>query len=97
MISMWIQMFMGGKVFTYENGELVLNFTPKLANWLFDNGEASFTLLSNTEIKYINNTGKSTFGEDAAVVDKVVIGGETVSTEAKITGALAESVRDGSH
>lgn len=95
MISMWIQMFMGGKVFTYEDGELVLNFTPKLANWLFDNGEASFTLLSNTEVKYINNTGKSTYGDDAAVVDKIVINGETVSTENKIKGALAESVRNG--
>ncbi|MBR3645077.1 MAG: cellobiose phosphorylase [Lachnospiraceae bacterium] len=95
MISMWIQMFMGGKVFTCEDGELVLNFTPKLADWLFDNGEASFTLLSNTEIKYINKTGKATFGDNAAVVEKVVIDGETVSTEGKIKGALAESVRNG--
>ncbi len=95
MISMWIQMFMGGKVFTYEDGELVLNFTPKIADWLFDNGEASFRLLSCCDITYINKTGKATFGPDAAVVDKVVIGGETVSTENKIKGALAEKVRNG--
>jgi len=95
MISMWIQMFMGGKVFTYENGELVLNFAPKLANWLFDNGEASFRLLSKCEITYINNTGKSTYGDDAAVVEKIVINGETVSETNKITGALAEQVRNG--
>lgn len=95
MISMWIQMFMGGKVFTYENGELVLNFTPKIADWLFDNGEVSFRLLSSCDITYINKTGKSTYGEDAAVVEKVVINGETVSTENKIKGEIAEKVRNG--
>ena len=29
MISMWIQMMMGGKVFTYEDGKLALNFDTK--------------------------------------------------------------------
>ena len=95
MISMWIQMFMGGKVFTYEDGELVLNFTPKIADWLFDEGVASFRLLSSCDITYINKTGKSTYGDDAAVVEKVVINGETVSTENKIKGKLAEQVRNG--
>lgn len=95
MISMWIQMFMGGKVFTYEDGELVLNFTPKISDWLFDNGEVSFRLLSSCDITYINKTGKATYGADAAVVEKVVINGETVSTESKIKGELAEKVRDG--
>ena len=95
MISMWIEMFMGGKVFTYENGELVLNFTPKLANWLFDEGKATFRLLSNCDITYVNNTGKNTYGDDAPKVSKVEIDGEVVSTEAKITGKLAEDVRDG--
>lgn len=32
---------------------------------------------------------------DAAVVDKVEIDGKVVSTENKITGELAEAVRDG--
>lgn len=95
MISMWIEMFTGGKVFTYENGELVLNFTPKLAKWLFDEGKATFRLLSTCDVTYVNNTGKDTYGADAAVVDKVEIDGKVVSTENKITGELAEAVRDG--
>lgn len=95
MISMWIEMFMGGKVFTYEDGQLVLHFEPKIANWLFDEGKATFRLLSNCDITYVNNTGKNTYGNDAAVVDRVEINGETVSTENKITGKLAKAVRDG--
>ena len=79
----------------YENGELVLNFTPKLAKWLFDEGKATFRLLSTCDVTYVNNTGKDTYGADAAVVDKVEIDGKVVSTENKITGELAEAVRDG--
>lgn len=95
MISMWIEMFMGGKVFTYENGKLVLHFEPKIANWLFDEGKVTFRLLSNCDITYVNNTGKNTYGKDAAVVTKVEIDGNVVSTENKIVGEIAEAVRDG--
>ena len=95
MLSIWIEMFMGGKVFTYEDGKLVLNFTPKLSNWLFDEGKVTFRLLSSCDITYVNETGKNTFGDDAAVVDRVEINGETVSTENKIVGEMAEAVRDG--
>ena len=95
MLSIWIEMFMGGKVFTYEDGKLVLNFTPKLSNWLFDEGKVTFRLLSSCDITYVNETGKNTFGDDAAVVGRVEINGETVSTENKIVGEMAEAVRDG--
>ena len=88
MLSIWIEMFMGGKVFTYEDGKLVLNFTPKLSNWLFDEGKVTFRLLSSCDITYVNETGKNTFGDDAAVVDRVEINGETVSTENKIVGEM---------
>lgn len=95
MISMWIEMMMGGKVFTYENGQLVLNFEPKIANWLFDEGEVTFRLLSCCDVTYVNHTGKNTYGEDGATVSKIEINGEVVSTENKITGDMAEAVRDG--
>lgn len=95
MISMWIEMMMGGKVFTYEDGKLVLNFDPKIANWLFDEGKVTFRLLSTCDVTYVNNTGKNTYGEDAAKVSKVEINGETVATEGKIVGEMAEAVRDG--
>ncbi len=95
MISMWIEMFIGNKVFTYEDGKLVLNLEPKLANWLFDEGKASFRLLSNCDITYVNNTGKNTYGDDAATVARIEMNGETVSTNNKIVGEMAEAVRDG--
>lgn len=95
MISMWIEMMMGGKVFTYEDGKLVLNFDPKIANWLFDEGKVTFRLLSTCDVTYVNNTGKNTYGDDAAKVSKVEINGETVATEGKIVGEMAEAVREG--
>ena len=95
MISMWIEMFMGEKVFTYEDGQLVLNFGPKLANWLFEDGKATFRLLSTCDVTYVNNTGKNTYGEDGAKVSKIEIGGKVVSTEARLAGEIAEAVRNG--
>ena len=47
------------------------------------------------DVTYVNNTGKNTYGEDAAKVSKVEINGETVATEGKIVGEMAEAVRDG--
>ena len=95
MISMWIEMFVGDKVFTYEDGKLVLNLEPKLANWLFDGGKATFRLLSSCDITYVNNTGKNTYGDDAATVARIEINGETVATDNRIVGEMAEAVRDG--
>lgn len=95
MISMWIEMFIGGKVFTYEDEKLTLNFNPKLAAWLFDEGKVTFRLLSNCDVTYVNETGKNTYGVDGAKVSKVEINGEVVSNEGKICGQLAEDVREG--
>ena len=81
----------GEKVFTYEDGKLALNFDPKLANWLFDEGKVTFRLLSTCDVTYINNTGKNTYGVDAAKVSKVEINGETVATEGKIWCQTTES------
>ncbi len=95
MMSMWIEMFIGSKVFTYENGELVLNFEPKLADWLFKDGEATFRLLSSCDVTYVNNTGKKTYGDDAAKVTKIEVDGQVVSNDNTIKGQLAEDIRDG--
>ena len=88
-------MFIGDKVFTYEDGQLVLNFEPKLANWLFEDGKASFRLLSTCDVTYVNNTGKNTYGEEGAKISKIEIDGKVVSTDKKIVGEMAEAVRDG--
>ena len=95
MMSMWIEMFMGGKVFTCEDGNLVLNFEPKIANWLFDEGKVTFRLLSCCDVTYVNNTGKNTYGEDGAKVSRIEIDENVVSNDSRIAGRLAEDIRDG--
>lgn len=95
MMSMWIEMFIGSKVFTYEDGELVLNLEPRLADWLFEDGKATFRFLSTCDITYINETGKSTYGEDGAKITRIEIDGEDVSSDNTISGQIAEDIRDG--
>jgi hypothetical protein len=73
-VSMWIKMFLGDKLFTYENGQLRLHFEPKLPGWMFDeNGDASFTLLSKCRVTYHNPGHKATYGKDGAKAGRIVI------------------------
>ncbi|MBR3173949.1 MAG: cellobiose phosphorylase [Eubacterium sp.] len=95
MMSMWIEMFMGPKAFTYEDDKLTLNFEPKLANWLFKDGEVTFRMLSTCDVTYVNETEKNTYGEDGAKVAYIEIDGEKVAEGNKLVGQLAEDVRDG--
>ncbi len=99
-LSMWIEMFFGKKGFTYENGTLALELQPKLAAWLFDEeGKASFKMLSSCVVTYVNQTGKNTYGEDAAKIASMELtraDGTVVSVEGSvISGELAEAVRAG--
>jgi hypothetical protein len=96
-LSMWIEMFMGDKIFTCENGELKLNFCPKLPGWLFDeNGDATFTLLSTCKVTYHNAKKKATFGESCVKAVSILL--PELNKEIKgnaITGDLAQKVRNG--
>jgi len=96
-ISLWIAMFMGEKIFTYEKKQLQLNFEPKLAGWMFDEqGEASFMFMSKCKVTYHNPDHKSTFGKAAAKIRSIVIQDtkqEFISSY--LSGELAEAVRDG--
>ena len=96
-ISMWIEMFIGGKIFTYEDGVLKLHFEPKLSGWMFDeNGNVSFMLLSKCKVTYQNPDHKSTFGENSAQITSIVI--KEFDQEIKgnvLSGELAERVRSG--
>jgi hypothetical protein len=96
-ISLWIEMFMGSKIFAYENGELQLHFNPRLAGWMFDEqGEASFTFLSQCKVTYHNPDHKDTYGAAAAKISKIMIKdtGEVILDNC-LRGALAERVRNG--
>jgi len=96
-ISMWIAMFVGDKIFTYDGEQLAFHLEPKLSGWMFDdNGDASFTLLSVCKVTYRNPSRKATFGENAARVKRIHIVDKDCIMEGNcIRGALAESIRNG--
>ncbi len=96
-ISLWILMFMGERIFTWNQDTLELNFEPKLAGWMFDdNGNASFTFLSQCKVTYHNPSHKATYGEEAAKITKIVIVDTMEEIQEPILrGSLAEQVRSG--
>jgi hypothetical protein len=90
-------MFMGDKLFSFEHGELKLEFNPKLADWLFDEkGEAAFTLLSKCKVTYHNPIRKSTFGTDGVQVQKIVITDTKEEVMGNVLrGEMARRIRNG--
>ncbi len=96
-ISIWIGMFIGDRIFTYEDGQLMLHLEPKLPGWMFDAaGNASFTLLSHCKVTYHNPVRKATYGENAARVRKIEIVDTGMYVNAGyLSGPLAEGVRNG--
>lgn len=96
LLSMWTEMFIGSKVFSCENGELVLNFNPKLPGWLFDEqGEATFTFLSDCTITYYNPSKKDTFGPESAIITGFELDGEEKVRGSILRGDTAVKVRNG--
>jgi hypothetical protein len=96
-ISIWIEMFIGSKVFTYSDGELQLHFDPKLAGWLFDErGNVSFNFLSGCKVTYHNPGRKNTYGAAPARIEKIIIidTGEIISNS-YVSGEQAKRIRDG--
>lgn len=96
-LSMWIHMFMGSRIFTFNDNDLSLNFDPKLPAWFFDDkGEVSFHLLSSCLVTYVNTEHKNTYGENAARVSFIEITetGERISG-ASLCGETAIKVRAG--
>jgi hypothetical protein len=96
-LSLWLQMFLGDKIFTYEEGQLKLHFTPKLADFMFDEcGDASFRFMSKCDVTYHNPSRKATYGIDAAVIKKIVIKDTNQEIAGNcVSGTLAESIRNG--
>ncbi|HCA68946.1 MAG TPA: cellobiose phosphorylase, partial [Lachnospiraceae bacterium] len=96
-ISIWIGMFIGDRIFTYEDGQLMLHLEPKLPGWMFDEaGNVSFTLLSHCKVTYHNPVRKATYGENAARVRKIEIVDTGMYVNAGyLSGPLAEGVRNG--
>ncbi|MBU1026714.1 MAG: cellobiose phosphorylase, partial [Candidatus Margulisbacteria bacterium] len=61
-IDMWLNMTSGKKIFYQDQGKLCFKLSPILPNWLFKNGQLSFTLLSCIDVVYINKAKKNTYG-----------------------------------
>lgn len=96
-LSMWKYIFAGQKLFQMEEGELVFTFDPQIEGEFFDQeGEVEFKLFSEIDVKYINKSRRSTFGEDRAVITRVEVekGEEKITLEGnRLTGQLAEDLR----
>ena len=100
LLSMWIRMFLGDKVFYTEKGELKITLTPALpADFFSENGTASWTFMGRCRIVYHNRTGKDTFGADGAKVTSmklVTTDGRSLEVSgATLSGEMAETLRNG--
>ncbi|GAA0358167.1 hypothetical protein GCM10008932_08600 [Alkalibacterium iburiense] len=64
-LNMWVDMFIGSKPFTVEEGALSFELKPVLPSYFFENHRVSFTLFGDISVTYINKTDAPTFGEEA--------------------------------
>jgi len=62
-ITMWIQMFLGKKIFTYNN-QLEFKVNPILTSDFFKDGKISFKLFNHIDVTYIATKEGNTFGEN---------------------------------
>jgi hypothetical protein len=54
-LTVWFEMFAGRDPFSLQDKQLVLEFRPKLAEWMFpSSGVVEFTFLGHTRVKYFN-------------------------------------------
>ncbi len=100
MISLWLMMMMGKKLFSYVDDELNFTLNPILNSEFFDsNDEVSFLLLNATEVIYKNKKRKNTYGEDkvSPVSYKLLLNNnkEIVIQDKAIKGELAMAIRNG--
>ena len=97
-LSMWKLMFVGDKLFSYENNELSFTFDPVISGEFFDeNGELSFKLFSGIDVKYVNKNKLSTFGKNKGQIHKIkfLYQGKELELEGnKVTGVYAEALRN---
>jgi hypothetical protein len=100
MLSIWLMMMAGEKVFTHKEGELSLKLSPILPHWLFDSqGRVTFMFLGSTVVNYVNLGKKNTFGQNGVKPVRYVLenpDGDIVNVENScLTGQYAYQVRNG--
>lgn len=99
-LSIWIYMMCGEKVFSFEEGQLRLTLQPVLPDWLFcEDGTVIFTFLGGTAVCYHNPQRKATFGEGGVKPTRYLLtyqdGGRAELAGAFIGAQAALDVRDG--
>ncbi|MBQ7636482.1 MAG: cellobiose phosphorylase [Lachnospiraceae bacterium] len=100
LIGMWIRMFIGDKVFRFEDNELKITFAPALPGDFFtESGVASWTFMGQTRVVYHNPSRKPTYGPGAAKAISMKLlttQGETVTAKGDtLTGENALRLRNG--
>lgn len=97
MLSMYKEMFIGKKPFSYENDVLFLTFKPILHKRFFKDGKVSFKFF-NTKVTYMNPLGLNTYDPEAVMTDIEVV--DALGTHwvkgNRLSEAIAEAVRAGS-
>ncbi len=99
-ISMWLTMLMGQRLFYMQDDTLCLTFSPILPDWLFDaQGELAFRFLSTCTVHYVNPSRKATFGHGAGSVHRLDIvwqdGRQDTVAGNTLSGVLAQALREG--
>lgn len=98
LITMWLYMMTGMKLFNIKGSELFFELKPVLPKDFFDeNDEVSCTIFGDTSIVYNNPLRKNTFGADATQIighQMFYKSGKVHSCE-RISGAFAEDIRAG--
>jgi hypothetical protein len=102
LLSMWMRMFIGERMFYIGDDGLKITFAPALPSDFFTaNGTAAWTFMGQCTVVYSNPGRKSTFGKDAARVTGMkllTISGETVEVEGDtLSGEMAETLRNGGY
>lgn len=96
MITMWLHMMTGTKMFSYDK-ELNFKLKPVLSSDYFDeNNEVQSTIFGDTKIIYSNPTRKDTYGAEgvSAISYKLVYKNEKEVILEKVSGKYAESIRN---
>ncbi|WP_105616576.1 cellobiose phosphorylase [Vallitalea okinawensis] len=96
MLSMWVIMMTGQKVFGVEKEQLYLELAPILSGDMFnEEGILKYTFLGHTQVTYINKKRKNTFGEKGVKVHTIELDNSIMIEGNRIMGQLAVSIRNG--
>ena len=96
-VNMWTVMMTGGQPFEMIDGELVLNFKPKLhASFFKKDHTVSFKFLKDIKVTYITNELVHTYDRyDVHKIEVISQDGMLEISEPYIKGDIASKIRDG--